>query len=182
MARDRQAGNRADQAEPSDQDGQRGQAHGASDAGDPGEFGALLRQLRQARGISQAALATQAGLDRSYVNRLEAGERGAPAEGATEALAGALSLDAVETDHFFAAAGLLPRSLRTLGAADPTLLLIARRLTDPQLPPAARTALRTTIETVARHWSAPAEAPPPAPSAATDVAGISRTTSEGTPR
>jgi transcriptional regulator with XRE-family HTH domain len=122
---------------------------------EPAAFGELLRQLRAARGVSQAALAGQAGMDRSYVNRLEAGERGAPGPEATEALARALDLSDAEADRLFASAGLLPRSLRTLGAADPTILLLAQRLTDPRLSVAARAALRATVETIARCWSNP---------------------------
>ena len=118
-------------------------------------FGELLRRYRMARGLNQAGLAARAGLDRSYVNRIEAGERGAPTEAGTDALARALELNDPEADRLFAAAGLLPRSLRTLGAADPTILLLAQRLTDPRLTPASRAALRATVETMARCWANP---------------------------
>ena len=37
-------------------------------------FGARLRALRKARKLSQAALASAAGLDRSYVGSIERGE------------------------------------------------------------------------------------------------------------
>ena len=40
----------------------------------PRQFGKKLRTLREAAGMSQAALATQAGITREYVNRLEAGQ------------------------------------------------------------------------------------------------------------
>jgi transcriptional regulator with XRE-family HTH domain len=130
-----------------------------------GGFGEVLRRLRAARGASQAAVAARAGMDRSYVNRLEAGERGAPHESAVEALARALDLSGAEADHLLAAAGLLPRALRALGAADPTLVLLAQRLTDSGLSAAARAALRATVEAVARHWAdppaVPAGEPPP---------------------
>jgi transcriptional regulator with XRE-family HTH domain len=119
----------------------------------PAGFAEVLRDLRLARGSSQATVATRAGLDRSYVNRLEAGERGAPAAPTVEALASALDLSAVETDRLFAAAGLLPPSLRSLGPADPTLLLVAQRLIDPALSADARAALRVTLDFIARHWS-----------------------------
>jgi transcriptional regulator with XRE-family HTH domain len=121
-------------------------------------FGDVLRELRVARGVSQAQLASRAGMDRSYVNRLEAGERGAPAPAATEALARALDLSDLEADRLFIAAGLLPRSLRALGADDPTILLLAKRLADPRLSVAARAALRSTVETIARCWSNPVAA------------------------
>ena len=147
--------------------GERGAAAGGTESGSPVEaggegvsFGELLRRYRSARGINQAGLAARAGLDRSYVNRIEAGERGAPTEAGTEALARALELGDAEADRLFAAAGLLPRSLRRLGAADPTILLLAQRLTDTRLTPAARAALRATVETMARCWANPSGAVP----------------------
>jgi transcriptional regulator with XRE-family HTH domain len=121
-------------------------------------FGELLRTLRTARGISQAAVAAGAGLDRSYVNRIEAGERGAPAGPAVEALIGALRLTPAEADRLTAAAGLLPHALRILGPDDPTLLLLAGRLADPALTPATRAALRSTVELLVRHWGEAGEA------------------------
>jgi transcriptional regulator with XRE-family HTH domain len=102
--------------------------------------------------MSQAALAAGAGLDRSYVNRIEAGERGVPAAPAVEALIGALQLSAAEGDRLLAAAGLLPTALRAIGLDDPTVLLLAERLSDASLSPEARGALRATVETIARHW------------------------------
>ncbi len=116
-------------------------------------FGEVLRQLRSARGVSQAAVAAGAGMDRSYVNRIEAGERGAPALPAVEALIGALQLSPAEGDRLMAAAGLLPRALRALGPDDPTILLLAQRLTDGALSQASQTSLRATIESIIRHWS-----------------------------
>lgn len=38
-------------------------------------FGARIRELRQAAGLSQDALAEQAGLHRTYVSSLERGQR-----------------------------------------------------------------------------------------------------------
>lgn len=130
----------------------------AGQAGPARHFGNVLRELRQQRGISQAAVATRAGVDRSYINRLEAGERGAPAPTTVEAFATALALSPTETDTLLAAAGLLPRSLQALGPTDPTILLLAQRLTDPRLSLGARATLRITIETVLRHWGEPIDA------------------------
>jgi transcriptional regulator with XRE-family HTH domain len=39
------------------------------------DFGARVRELRVHAGLSQEALALQAGLDRSYVGQVERGER-----------------------------------------------------------------------------------------------------------
>ncbi|MBI3970326.1 MAG: helix-turn-helix domain-containing protein [Chloroflexi bacterium] len=124
----------------------------AAPSTEPEGFGDVLRELRVERGVSQAALAARAGVDRSYVNRLEAGERGAPALPALEAFAEALELSDAEADRLFTAAGVLPRSLRALGPADPTILLLAQRLVDPRLSAASRAALRSTVEAIARHW------------------------------
>ncbi len=135
---------------------------GASDAQGAG-FGELLRALRTARGISQAAVAAGAGLDRSYINRIEAGERGAPAGPAVEALIGALRLSPAEADRLTASAGLLPRALRVLGPDDPTVLLLAGRLADPALTPTARAALRSTVELLVHHWGNPGNPAAPQP-------------------
>jgi transcriptional regulator with XRE-family HTH domain len=137
-----------------------GAGAGADRATAATSFGDVLRALRTARGVSQSARAGRAGIDRSYVNRLEAGERGAPAEPGTEALARALDLTDPEADRLFAAAGLLPRSLRALGPTDPTILLLAQRLTDTRLSPEARAALRATVETIARCWADPGGSAP----------------------
>ena len=142
------------------------EGRGEREEGDEaGSFGAVLRELRSARGVSQSALAVRAGIDRSYVNRLEAGERGAPTEAGTEALARGLDLTDAEAERLFAAAGQLPRSLRAVGPADATILLLAQRLTDPRLSAEARAALRATVETIARCWADPggAVAGPPEP-------------------
>lgn len=136
-----------------DEEHHRGRGQDGSRESGGASFGQVLKELRLARGLSQAAVATRAGVDRSYVNRLEAGERAAPGQAAVEALAEALQLTDAEADRLLATAGLLPRSLQRLGAGDPTLLLLAQRLTDSRLSPAARAALRATITTLARHWS-----------------------------
>ncbi|HEX2035535.1 MAG TPA: helix-turn-helix transcriptional regulator [Chloroflexota bacterium] len=121
--------------------------------GTPAPFGQLLRELRVARGVSQATLAGRAGVDRSYVNRLETGERGAPAAAVLEALIAGLQVTEAEAERLRGAAGVLPRALQALGPADPTLLRLAERLVDPTLSQGARDALRATVEAIVRHWS-----------------------------
>ena len=54
------------------------------------KLGERIRVLRVAKGLTQNELATNAGLSRIYVQKLEAGERVSPSFPALERLAGAL--------------------------------------------------------------------------------------------
>ncbi len=60
-------------------------------SGISGRFGEVVRREREAKGISQERLAGLAGLDRTYVQRLEAG-RSSPTLGKVERLARALQM------------------------------------------------------------------------------------------
>ncbi len=115
-------------------------------------FGELLRVLRQQLDLSQGQLAQRVGLDRSYINRIEAGERGAPGADVILLIADALKLAAPETDALLSAGGHPIRALVTLGLDDPTLLALARILTDGTLDEGSRASLRTTIDAVIAHW------------------------------
>lgn len=121
-------------------------------------FGKVLRSVRLRLGLSQGQVAQKVGLDRSYVNRLEAGERGAPSAHAIVALATALDLDEPDTDRLLLSGGLPVKALVDLGLGDPTLLALARRLTDPRLSEGSRTALRATVDATLAHWGNPAGA------------------------
>ena len=61
------------------------------------KFGKRLRKLREAKGISQEALAHEAGLDRTYVSSVERGKRNVSLKN-IERLAKALAVDI--TDFF----------------------------------------------------------------------------------
>ena len=126
---------------------------GESHAGEP--FGDALRSVRVRLNLSQGQLAQKVGLDRSYINRLEAGERGAPSANAIVAMASALDLDELDTDRLLLSGGLPVKALVDLGLDDPTLLALARRLTDARLPSTSRAALRATIDSLLNHWGAP---------------------------
>jgi len=54
-------------------------------------FGKRLRELREAKGISQEALAYEAGLDRTYISSIERGKRNVSLEN-IERLAKALDV------------------------------------------------------------------------------------------
>jgi UTP--glucose-1-phosphate uridylyltransferase len=73
-------------------------------------FGQLIRQSREAAGISQRALAQKVGLDVSYINRLESGER-RPRRATLLKLASALGIKGAELDAWFMASDLAPMPL-----------------------------------------------------------------------
>jgi transcriptional regulator with XRE-family HTH domain len=103
-----------------------------------------LRSYRERAKLSQSALARQAGLDASFINRVESGQRGAERE-PVEALIGALQLAPEEADRLLAAAGHLPALFRKVGLHDPTLQLVARILTDKSLSPVEREDFRRVV-------------------------------------
>ncbi len=108
-------------------------------------FAEWLQAARQRAGISQNQLARQVGIDPSYLNRIERGERAAPAREVVEALADALALSPAEADGLLISAGHLTRALARLGPLDPTIRLVAECLTDPDVPAADRAALREVL-------------------------------------
>ncbi len=73
-------------------------------------FAAHLRCHRTRAGLSQAALARAIGHTHGAVSRLESGSRNA-SRATVEALAGALSLGALEGDRLLLSAGYAPRDL-----------------------------------------------------------------------
>lgn len=115
-------------------------------------FGEQLAAVRQARGYSQHALAKAAGVDASYVNRLERGERQAPEVALIHRFAAALALDAGQTDALVVAGGGLPAALARLGPLDPTILLLADVLGDPTIPQQELTDVRGIVALLVRRW------------------------------
>jgi transcriptional regulator with XRE-family HTH domain len=124
--------------------GQTGQTTGQTMRSDAG-FAERLQAARQRVGISQNQLARQVGIDPSYLNRIERGERAAPAREVVEALAEALALSDAEADDLLVSAGHLIRALARLGPLDPTIRLVAEALGDPQVSTADRAALRECL-------------------------------------
>jgi transcriptional regulator with XRE-family HTH domain len=115
-------------------------------------FGEHLATVRQRVGLSQHALAKAAGVDASYVNRLEHGERQAPDVELIRKFATALGLDAAQTDALVVAGGGLPTALERLGPLDPTIILLADVLGDPAVPEAERTNLRRIVALLVQRW------------------------------
>jgi len=119
------------------------------------DFGAVLRHFRVRARLSQNALAKKVGIDASYINRIESGQREAPGSSITLTLARELALSPREVDGFCVAAGHLPPRLQQLDPADSTIAAVLGVLTDFRLSPAALADFRAVVETIARHWSSP---------------------------
>jgi transcriptional regulator with XRE-family HTH domain len=131
------------------------------DIDDPAtSFGELLSCLRLATGVSQNALGREAGVNASYINRLERGERTTPTREVVLALARALQTMPQERDHLLVTAGYVPPSLQQLGPADSTLEAVGRLLVDGRLPPASLAAFRAVVETIAACWGSRCDARP----------------------
>ena len=116
------------------------------------DFGSTLRRYRLRAGVSQNALAKVVGINASYINRLESGEREAPTREVAHALARALALCPDEVDRLLFAAGHVPPSLQKLGPADSTIAAVTRLLTNDRLSPEARADFRAVVETIAIRW------------------------------
>lgn len=71
------------------------------------DFATTLRDLRTLRRLSQSRLARWAGVDHSYVSRLESRDR-APTREMVETLAGAMDLTGAERSALLMAGGFLP--------------------------------------------------------------------------
>lgn len=80
--------------------------------GNGSHFGQLVRKSREAVGLSQRALAQRVGLNVSYINRLESGER-RPRRGTVLKLAASLGITGPELDAWLAACDLAPMPLLT---------------------------------------------------------------------
>lgn len=123
-------------------------------------FGDLLSCLRLAAQASQNALGRAAGVNASYINRLERGERTTPTREVVLALARALQATPTERDHLLFAAGYVPLALQQWGSADPTLAAIVRLLTDEEIPPATPSRVRAIVEALMACWCCCCKAAP----------------------
>ncbi len=81
-----------------------------------GTFGDLLREKRRAAGLSQRQLAERAGVDFSYISKLENGRLPAPAD---ETVGRICEILKSPTDEFFAAAKKLPAGLGAALGGEP---------------------------------------------------------------
>jgi transcriptional regulator with XRE-family HTH domain len=115
-------------------------------------FADLLCAFRLRAAHSQSALGIAAGVNSSYINRLESGVRGTPTAEVALALAAGLDLSPAETDRFLWSAGCLPPSLQHLACGDPTILAVARLLGDRRLSPEALADFRVCVEAMTYRW------------------------------
>ena len=93
-------------------------------------FGQRLRELRKAKGMTQRELAQRAGIDFTYLSKLETGAMPPPSEKTILSLAEVLDADA---DELFGAAGKVPSSL--LQGVDSEMLKMLRSSRKEGKPP-----------------------------------------------
>jgi transcriptional regulator with XRE-family HTH domain len=95
-------------------------------------FGEIFREKRRAAGLSQRELADRAGLDFSYISKLENGRLPPPAADTIVRLAGLLDCP---SEELLSAAKKLPGALSDSLAADPTAVRFLREASRLQLSP-----------------------------------------------
>jgi transcriptional regulator with XRE-family HTH domain len=113
-------------------------------------FPGILRAFHERDGRSGSAVARAAGIDASYLSRLERGDREPPRREVILALARVLLLNRREADALLGAAGYPTLALLEVGMDDPTLGAVAAVLADPEIPEANRTRFRDTVEWLAQ--------------------------------
>lgn len=113
-------------------------------------FGAALKRLRGHRGSSQSRLARLAGLDHSYLSRLESGDRH-PSRGVVIDLSAALSCDEAEMQSLLVSAGYAPAEGLTIEA---DLLALNEALASTELPETWKDAMRDSVRALLRGCEA----------------------------
>ena len=122
-------------------------------------FSAALRKYRELSGLSQNALARRAGIDPSYVNRLERGERDAPARARVLDIARALELTSSQTNELLLSADYRPQTTESFVhssdtlSADPAVRLLAEVFSNPRIPREEIHLLEQQIEMLKRRYS-----------------------------
>lgn len=118
-------------------------------------FGQTLTRLRTAQRLSQNQLAQRAGLNHSYISRLESGGRGDPSRVVVEQFVGALGLDASgrDADELRMAAGFLPVDPAHLLTGETSLAKLAALLEDTHLPDPSRATLRRLLALLVEEYT-----------------------------
>jgi transcriptional regulator with XRE-family HTH domain len=122
--------------------------HPASDL----RFAAALQEARTRRGLSKSALARLAGMDPSYLTRLESGDREPPRVIVMEALGRALALSVVEYNQFLVAAGYTPQAVLQLGGWTPALQAVSDVQGNRRLSPQDRAEFEHIIVAICHRW------------------------------
>lgn len=115
-------------------------------------FGELLSCLRLAAGMSQHALGLAAGVDASYINRLERGERSEPSREVVIALARVLDVTPVERERLLWTAGYLPLCLQGSGRAGTAVWSLLQVLASDAISELGRQRLSKCVEAIAALW------------------------------
>ena len=109
-------------------------------------FGAALLSARRGAGVSQLTVAERAGVARSYVSRLENGER-EPTREVVALLADALGLTNYARANLFLSAGYVTDDV----AWDGTVIELASVLSDTSIPPGVRREVRSAVKMAVRY-------------------------------
>lgn len=118
-------------------------------------FGQMLTRLRTAQRLSQNQLAQRAGLNHSYISRLESGGRGDPSRTVVEQFVGALGVDPSgrDADELRMAAGFLPVDPAHLLTGETALAKLAALLEDSRLSDVSRTTLRRILALLLEEYT-----------------------------
>jgi transcriptional regulator with XRE-family HTH domain len=129
-------------------------------------LGPLLQSYRRRAGLGCAELARAAGLDPSYLSRLERGERTACRLATVEALIRALQLALGEADGLRVSAGYTPVLVAQLGDWPPALQAVVAVLADETRPTEARERFGAFVQQAVQDWlqQEPADAAAAVPS------------------
>ena len=87
------------------------------------DFGQLLKSFRQRSGLSQSALAHAANINKSYICKLETGEREVTSRSLALSLTEILDLSPSEVDLWLISAGYVSPRMQTHAARDVSRLL-----------------------------------------------------------
>ena len=124
----------------------------------PETFGAALAAVRATRPgatrdqLSQSELARLAGLDHSYISRLEH-DRRAPSRDAALLLGRVLGATPAERDRLLVAAGFRPDDPAGLLAGEPALAEAWQILSDPHTPERDRAEFRELLGLLVRQFA-----------------------------
>jgi transcriptional regulator with XRE-family HTH domain len=95
------------------------------------EFGQRLRDLRKQKNLSQRDLATQVGIDFTYLSKIEGGRLDPPSETIIRRIAQILEADENELINL---AGKVPKDLKAVLEESPQAVELLRVLSERKLP------------------------------------------------